>query len=109
MNCGASGCLKKLVGQVCHIIGTCHRPRWLCDKHSNNVVQQAETRDKSIFVANMRFYFVYESHCTVTVKPGFHIVVMIVSIVSNMFPILFQAILIHVNTLITTLQASPAW
>ena len=39
------------------------------------------------------------------IKPGFHIVVMVVSIVANMFLTLFQAVLIHVNTLITTSQA----
>ena len=36
---------------------------------------------------------------------GFHIVVMIVSTVENMFLVLFQAVLIHVNTLITRSQA----
>ena len=39
------------------------------------------------------------------VKPGLHIVVMVVSTVSNTFLTLFQAVLIHVNTLITTSQA----
>ena len=39
------------------------------------------------------------------VKPGLHIVVMVVSTVANMFRILFQAVLIHVNTLITVSQA----
>ena len=38
-------------------------------------------------------------------KPGLHIVVMVVSTVANMFLTLFQAVLIHVNTLITTSQA----
>ena len=38
-------------------------------------------------------------------KPGLHIVVMVVSTIANMFLTLFQAVLIHVNTLITTLQA----
>ena len=42
------------------------------------------------------------------VKPGLHIVVMVVSTVANMFLTLFQAVLIHVNTLIATSQASPA-
>ena len=41
------------------------------------------------------------------VTPGLHIVAMIVSTVANMFPTLSQAILIHVNTLIGTSQASP--
>ena len=40
-----------------------------------------------------------------TLKPGLHIVVMIVSTVANMFLTLFQAVLIHVNTLIATSQA----
>ena len=38
-------------------------------------------------------------------KPGLHIVVMVVSTVANMFLTLFQAVLIHVNTLITISQA----
>ena len=38
-------------------------------------------------------------------KPGLHIVVMVVNTVANMFLTLFQAVLIHVNTLITTSQA----
>ena len=38
-------------------------------------------------------------------KPGLHIVVMVVSTVANMFLTLFQAVLIHVNTSITTSQA----
>ena len=42
------------------------------------------------------------------VKPGLHIVATIVSTVTNMFPTLSQAILIHANTLIATSQASPA-
>ena len=41
-------------------------------------------------------------------KPGLHIAVMVVSTVANMFLTLFQAVLVHVNTLITTSQASPA-
>ena len=41
-------------------------------------------------------------------KPGFHIDVMVVSTVANLFLTLSQAILIQVNTLITTSQASPA-
>ena len=41
-------------------------------------------------------------------KPGLHIVVMVVSTVANMFLTLFQAVLIHVDTLITTSQALPA-
>ena len=40
--------------------------------------------------------------------PGLHIVVMVVSNVANTFLTLSQAILTHVNTLITTSQASPA-
>ena len=39
------------------------------------------------------------------IKPDLHIVVMAVSTVSNMFLTLFQAVLVHVNTLITTSQA----
>ena len=39
------------------------------------------------------------------VKPGLHMVVTVVSTVANMFLTLFQAVLIHVNTLITTSQA----
>ena len=35
-------------------------------------------------------------------KPGLHIVVMVVCTVANMFLTLFQAVLIHVKTLITT-------
>ena len=42
---------------------------------------------------------------TDTLKPGLHIVAMVVSTVANMFLTLFQAVLIHVNTLITTSQA----
>ena len=43
---------------------------------------------------------------TQRLKPGLHIVVvMVVSTVANMFLALFQTVLIHVNTLITTLQA----
>ena len=38
-------------------------------------------------------------------KPGLHIVVMVVSTIANMFLTLFQAVLIHVDTLITTSQA----
>ena len=38
-------------------------------------------------------------------KPGLHIVVMVVSIVANMFLTLSQAVLIQVNTLISTSQA----
>ena len=38
-------------------------------------------------------------------KPGLHIVVMVVSTVANMFLTLFQTVLIYVNTLITTTQA----
>ena len=37
-------------------------------------------------------------------KPSLHIVVMVVGTARNMFLTLFQAILIHVKTLITTLQ-----
>ena len=48
----------------------------------------------------------YACSCVLTL--GLYIVVMIVSTVANMFPALPQAILIHVNTLITTSQASPA-
>ena len=60
-----------------------------------------------------QFFFHFESVFQAplhnrTVGPGFRIVVMIVSTVANMFPTLSQAILIHVNTLITTPQASPA-
>ena len=40
-----------------------------------------------------------------TIKPGLHIVVMVVSTVANMFLTLFQAVLVNVNTLITTSQA----
>ena len=40
-----------------------------------------------------------------TVKSGLHMVVMVVSIVANMFLTVFQAVLIHVNTLITKSQA----
>ena len=36
---------------------------------------------------------------------GLHIGVMVVSTVANMFLTVFQAVLIHVNTLITTSQA----
>ena len=36
---------------------------------------------------------------------GLHIVVMVVSTVANMFLTLFQAVLIHVNTLITASHA----
>ena len=39
------------------------------------------------------------------IKPGLQIVVIVVSTVANMFLTLFQAVLIHVNTLITTSQA----
>ena len=42
------------------------------------------------------------------VEPGLHIVVIIGSTITRMFPTLSQAILIQVNTLIITLQASPA-
>ena len=38
-------------------------------------------------------------------KPGLHIVVIVVSTVANMFLTLFQAVLIHVNISITTSQA----
>ena len=41
----------------------------------------------------------------IEVKPGLHIVVMVVSTIADMFLTLFQVVLIHVNTLITTLQA----
>ena len=40
-----------------------------------------------------------------SLKPGLHIVVMVVSTVANMFLTLFQAVLIHVDTSITTSQA----
>ena len=46
-----------------------------------------------------------EHACDHVLKPRLHIVVMIVSTVLNMFLTLFQAVLIHVNTLITTSQA----
>ena len=42
------------------------------------------------------------------IKPALHSVVMVLSTVANMFLTPSQAILIHVKTLITTLQASPA-
>ena len=35
-------------------------------------------------------------------KPGLHIVVMVASTVADIFLTLFQAVLIHVNSLITT-------
>ena len=41
----------------------------------------------------------------INLNPGLHIVVMVVNTVVNMFLTLFQAVLIHVNTLITTSQA----
>ena len=41
-------------------------------------------------------------------KPGLHMVIMVVSTVANMFLTLFQAVLIHMNTLTTTSQALPA-
>ena len=40
-----------------------------------------------------------------SIKPGLHIVVIVASTVANMFLTVFQAVLIHVNTLITTSQA----
>ena len=40
-----------------------------------------------------------------SLKRGLHIVVMVVITVANMFLTLFQAVLIHVNTLITASQA----
>ena len=43
-----------------------------------------------------------------TVKPGIHIVVMVVSTVANMFLTLFPVVLIHVNIFIPTSQASLA-
>ena len=46
-----------------------------------------------------------KSHQSVIVKPGLHIAVTVVSTVANMFLTLFQAVLIDVNTLITTSQA----
>ena len=39
------------------------------------------------------------------IKPGLHIVIMVVSTVASMFLTLFQAVSMHVNTLITTSQA----
>ena len=39
-------------------------------------------------------------------NPGLHMFAMIVSTIANMFPTLFQAILIHVNTLIAKSQAA---
>ena len=41
----------------------------------------------------------------VQLNPGVHIAVMAASTVANMFLTLFQAVLIHVDTLITTSQA----
>ena len=43
-----------------------------------------------------------------SVKPGLHIVAVIVSTVENMFPTLSQAVLMHVDTFIVTSQALPA-
>ena len=43
--------------------------------------------------------------CIDSLKPGLHIVVMVVSTVANIFLTLFRSVLIHVNTLITTSQA----
>ena len=40
-----------------------------------------------------------------SVKLGLHMVVMVISTVANMFLTLFRAVLIYVNTLITTSQA----
>ena len=44
-------------------------------------------------------------HIKSSLKPGLHIVLMVVSTVVNIFLTLFQAVLIHVDTLITTSQA----
>ena len=50
-----------------------------------------------IVILNVRLPFAF--------KPGVHIVVMVVSTLANMFVTQFQAVLIHVNTLIATSQA----
>ena len=46
--------------------------------------------------------------CGIALKPGLHIVVIIARTVANMFLALSQALFIHANPLITTLQALPA-
>ena len=51
------------------------------------------------------FIFQLLIHLIVSLKPGLHIVVMVVRTFANMFPTLSQAVLIHVNTLIATTQA----
>ena len=37
-----------------HIIGTCRRPRWLCRKHSNNVVRHDETSVESKLLSHSK-------------------------------------------------------
>ena len=53
------------------------------------------------------FYRMIRMEVAGYVKPGLHVVVvvMVVSTVANMFLTLFQAVLIHVNTFIITSQA----
>ena len=50
------------------------------------------------FVIDIMPTFQFERVYSSPLKPGLHIVVIVVSTVANMFLTLFQAVLIHVNT-----------
>ena len=60
---------------------------------------------KCFFDVKKSSYYMFSSVEAFHDGLGFHIVVMVVSTVANKFRPLFQAVLIHVNTLITTSQA----
>ena len=60
---------------------------------------------KHLETTPLNTFLKFSLHCNLFIKPCLHIVLMVVSTVANTFLTLFQAVLIHVNTLITTSQA----
>ena len=57
------------------------------------------------FVTGVQGHIANKHVVVAKVKLGLHIVVMVVSTIANMFLTLFQAVLIHINTLITTSES----
>ena len=60
---------------------------------------------RSLALSQVYLLVTFQPSQTAVVKAGLHIVVMVVSTITNTFLTLFQAVLIHVNILITTSKA----
>ena len=73
-----------------------------------DVIHSQTVDEISYFILSLllsEYLFKLKSQRTLSLKPGLHTVVMVVSTVAYMFLTLFHAVLIHVKTLITTSQA----